>query len=43
VDEALVIDHAAADVANHDDLPLAAVGAGDVLLVHYVAPTARGE
>jgi hypothetical protein len=35
-DEALVIDRATADVANHDAVLLAAIAAGDVLLVHDV-------
>ena len=35
-DQALVIDRATADVANHDAVLLAAIAAGDVLLVHDV-------
>ncbi len=31
-----MIDHTAADVANHDAVLLGAVAAGDVLLVHHV-------
>lgn len=35
-DEALVVDHATADVTNHDTVLLAHVAAGDVLLVHDI-------
>jgi hypothetical protein len=35
-DEALMIDHAIADVAHHDAVLLAAIAAGDVFLVHDV-------
>ena len=35
-DEALVIDHATADVANHDAVLLAAIATGDALLVNDV-------
>jgi hypothetical protein len=35
-DEALVIDHATAHVANHDAVLLATIAAGDVLLVDGV-------
>jgi hypothetical protein len=35
-DEALVVDHAAADVADHDAVLIATDAAGDSLLVHDV-------
>ena len=36
MDDALVIDHATADVVDHNAVLLAAIAAGDVLLVHNV-------
>jgi hypothetical protein len=35
-DDALVIDHTTADVADHDAVLLATIAAGDVFLVHDV-------